>query len=206
MDVTKAIKKRRSIRKYSPKAVPLHKIMEILDAARLAPSGCNVQPTRFILIRSARMKEKLKKKKVFPQDWVYTAPLIIVYCGNPKDYGNFEGAKYQQEDGTLPTDITKVYPYFSDPEERTLKDLSISSAFTMLRAVELGLGTCYIGLVDRVKIKTILKIPKNFIIPFALTIGFPAEKPHQRDRKSLKKLILKIKNNGRSLNYSSSSK
>ena len=192
MDVKKAIKKRRSIRKYSSRIVPPYKITEILDAARLAPSGCNVQPTSFILIKSAKTKDRLKKNKVFPQDWVYTAPLIIVFYGNPKDYGNFEGAKYQQEDGSLPEDITEVYPYFSNPEERTLKDISISSSYTMLRAVELGLGTCYIGLVDRVKIKKVLQISKNAIVPFAMTVGYLAENPPSRGRKPLKKFIKKI--------------
>lgn len=57
-------------------------------------------------------------------------------------------------------------------------------------ATELGLGTCYIGLVNRDKIKEILDIPKNFIVPFVITVGYPAEKPKPTPRNKLKKIIL----------------
>ena len=51
MDVLEAIKERRSIRKYEPKAVPEEKLTQILEAGRWAPSAGNSQPWRFIVVR-----------------------------------------------------------------------------------------------------------------------------------------------------------
>ena len=77
MDVKEAIKKGRSIRAYKDKPVPDDLINELIDAARLAPSGNNAQPWMFKIIKSKQEKDKLKKNKIFVQDFVYTAPVLI---------------------------------------------------------------------------------------------------------------------------------
>jgi len=117
-------------------------------------------------------------------------PLIIVYCGNPVDYASFEGVKYQQKEGTLPKNMSEVQPFTQKPEKKIFKDLSIASAFTVLRATELGLGTCYVGLINREKIGEKLSIPPHYEIPFVITVGYPAENPKQRKKKELNELIL----------------
>jgi len=191
MDVKEAIEKRRSIREYQAKEVPKNLIDEVLDAGRLAPSGCNVQPTRYFIIKDKKLKEKLRQKRAFEQDFVYQAPVIIVLCGNPKDYEKFEGVKYQQKEGTLPKNLTKIKQSLEGLEkERIQRDISIASVFLILRATELGLGTSYAGLIDRDVLKKELNIPKEWIIPFIILLGYPAESPKQRPRKDLHELIL----------------
>jgi nitroreductase len=185
MDVIDAVRARRSIRLYSRKLVSAKLVNEILEAGRLAPSGCNVQPTRYFIIRSAKTKQRIMAKRVFLQDWVYTAPIILVFCGDPSSYKSLDGMKYQIDDRTLPSKLTEMLPYLSDTPNRLIRDISISSAFSVLRAQELGLGTCYIGLVRKKLLKSMLKIPKAYIIPFAMAIGYPAENPQQRPRKEL---------------------
>lgn len=191
MDVIEAITTRRSIRKYLPGRVPENVINEILDAGRLAPSGHNSQPTRYVLIESDEMKYKLRAEKVFCQDFVYDAPLILVMCGRPSDYDNWEGARYQQEEGSLPEDLAEAMEMCRGRgEEGVLKNIGISSAFAVLRAMELGLGSCYVGLLNREKLKKILGIAEKYIVPFAITFGYPAESPSRRERKPLHELIL----------------
>ena len=64
MDVSEAIKKRRSIRKFKPDPIPEEKIRLLLESARLAPSGTNTQPWRFVVIKDNDTKKKLQALKL----------------------------------------------------------------------------------------------------------------------------------------------
>ena len=78
MELLKVMTDRRSIRRFKPDVVPEEMIRELLDAARLAPSGGNCQPWRFVVIKSQSCKERLAK--VVPQPFATQAPLIIATC------------------------------------------------------------------------------------------------------------------------------
>ncbi|MBT7402163.1 nitroreductase, partial [Candidatus Woesearchaeota archaeon] len=67
-------------------------------------------------------------------------------------------------------------------------DLSIASSFLALRATELGLGSVFVAWIRRDKIKEVLNIPKEYIIPFVLPIGYPAEDPSPKPRKKLNEI------------------
>lgn len=172
MDVKEAIEQRRSIRKYKNKEVPDDVIRAIIDAARLAPSGNNAQPSIYYIIKDEETKAKLKENNVFAQDFVYTTPIIIVCCGDSTKYIKH----VEQRD--LPNEM------------RTIRDISIASSFLVLRATELGLGTCYIGWLKAEKLKEILEIPKHNIIPYVITMGYPGENPEPRPRKGIDETIL----------------
>lgn len=182
MNVVDAIKARHSIRKFLPKKIPEKIIKEILEAGRLAPSACNGQPTRFVLIKSKDLKAACLKEKVFSQKWVCKAPLVIVYCADKKD-------SLQARSGLL--ERLQKTAYFKPGKDWTEIDVSISSAFTALRATELGLGSCYVGLIDEAKARKTLEIPGDWEVLFALVLGYPDEKPGRHDRKQLKEFILK---------------
>lgn len=172
--VKNIIAKRRSIRKYRNREIPNNLIWEVIDAARMAPSGCNAQPTRFYIIKDEKTKDNLRKNKVFKQDFVLSAPVIILYCGDPSAY-----PKEKLESG------------FDDSyKTRAIRDVSIASQNLVLRATDLGLGTCYVGWVNKPKIRKILGIDKRFVSPFAITLGYPAEKPKARPRKKIKEIML----------------
>lgn len=51
MNISEAIRKRRSVRKYLNKPVPMDIVMKLLEAGRLAPSGNNTQPWSFIVVQ-----------------------------------------------------------------------------------------------------------------------------------------------------------
>jgi nitroreductase len=172
MDVKEAISKRRSIRKYQRKEVPPESVREVIDAARLAPSGSNAQPCRYCLVKDNETKERLKANRIFEQDFVYEAPVIIVCCSDPQSYR--QGIKEWDELN----------------ESRALRDVSIASSFLVLRATELGLATCYVGWIKKDKIKDVLDLPRNYIVPFVITIGYANEKPKPMPRKSIDEVLL----------------
>ena len=171
MDVKEAISKRRSIRKYQRKEVPLDLIKEMIDAARLAPSGSNAQPCRYYLVKDNETKEKLRENRIFEQDFVYQAPALIVCCSDVRAYS--QGIKGWSEEN----------------ETRALRDLSIASAFLVLRATELGLATCYVGWMKKDKIKDVLDIPRHYLVPFVIAVGYAGEQPKPLPRKSIDEVL-----------------
>ncbi len=76
MDVCEAIGKRRSIRKFKPDPIPEEKIRLLLESARLAPSGTNTQPWRFIVVKDDNTKKKLQEA-AHNQRHVRRAPVVI---------------------------------------------------------------------------------------------------------------------------------
>lgn len=171
MHVKDAIKKRHSIRRFKDKIIPNKIIRQILEAARLAPSGNNVQPWRFRIIDKRKTIEKLKKVRAFKQDFVYTAPVIIVCCSDPDAYVPIKGRDRHNK-------------------QRAIRDISLACAFLILRATELGLGGCFVGWIDENKLKEVLNIPKHYIIPYVIPLGYADEFPKLRTRKKLKELII----------------
>jgi len=164
MDVKKAIEKRKSIRRFKEKEVPDRIIKEIIDAARRAPSAQNLQPWHFLVVKNKESLLKFKKDGVFGQKEMYQAPVVIVCC-TEKEYS------------------------IKEHEGESLINLSLASAFLVLRATELGLGTCFVGWVDKEKIKRILGIPKDFTVPYVIVLGYPNEKPEPRGRKKLNEIM-----------------
>jgi nitroreductase len=169
MDVKDAIAKRKSIRKFKEKEVPNKIIKEVIDAARRAPSGHNLQPWHFVVVKKKENLLKFKEQKVFVQDWVYDAPVIIVCCSEKEAYSPNSIKEHEQG---MP-----------------LINLSLASAFLSLRTTELDLGTCFIAWADKEKIKKILGIPKDIIIPYVIAMGYPDEEPETRERKGLEEIM-----------------
>jgi nitroreductase len=89
-----AIEKRRSIRKFKPDSIPDEYIRELLNSARLAPSGCNAQPWRFKIVKDAATKAKLAEAAYY-QSFISKAPVVIVCCADVQGYfdGTVSGAQ-----------------------------------------------------------------------------------------------------------------
>lgn len=179
MDVEIAIKNRRSVRKYQNREVEDAVIEKLIESARLAPSAYNAQPSRFVIIKTEQEKVILEKNNIFKQKFVYLAPLIIVCLGDPDVFP-----------------VERMENTYSNPgeiagETGAVRDVSIASQNLVLQATELGLGTCYVGLVAREKLKEILQIPGKYVLPFVITAGYPDETPNPSPRKPVEKIILK---------------
>ncbi|MEO0226018.1 MAG: nitroreductase family protein, partial [candidate division WOR-3 bacterium] len=86
--VFETIKRRRSVRRYQSRPIEEEKILTLLEAARLAPSSSNTQPWHFIVVRNPETIRKIRDcvpagSKPLLNDFIKTAPTIIVACGKP---------------------------------------------------------------------------------------------------------------------------
>ncbi|HOJ12605.1 MAG TPA: nitroreductase family protein [Clostridiales bacterium] len=164
MDVMAAIQGRRSIRNYSTREVEEEKLNRVLEAARLAPSANNRQNWRFIVVRDEELRKKMTEAS-FGQQFVGGAPVVIVACG------------------TDPSGVMRCGQY------RYTIDLSIAVSYMTLEAYEQGLGTCWIGSFDEGMVKKLLNIPDTVRAVAITPLGYPAESPAPRPRKSLSEIV-----------------
>jgi nitroreductase len=174
-DVFEIIKKRRSIRHFKNIPVEDEKILQIIEAARLAPSTTNRQPWRFIVVKDRNLLVKISSKTLGTiNKWAKTAPLIIVCCSVRKNILThyigeaLSGVKYH------------------------IIDVSIAAEHIVLTAEELGLSSCWIGWFNEKKIKEILDISKIWKIVSLLAIGYKDEgyTPKPQRRLPLKDILI----------------
>jgi len=168
------VKSRRSIRKFADRDVPDEIIEKCVEAARYAPSSCHTQSWRFIAVRGA-LKKKIVEEVlggiVVPNRWARTAPVIIVLAMDMDIVTHMLGAGI------------KGISYH-------LLDAGIAGEHFILQAQELGLGTCWIGWFNKKKLKKFLGLRAKWDIPAMIALGYPAEVPMEKERKSLDKLLI----------------
>lgn len=195
-----AIEKRRSIRKFKQDPIPDKDLMEILNAARLAPSGCNAQPWRFKLVKDNETKAKLSQA-AYNQAFIAQAPVVIVCCADVNGYltGRVSGIQDLGKIGAVEGRIVQVLEKRTTnlktvPIEQIGPQISLNVAIAVehmvLRALDFGLGTCWIRLLDRQKISKIFRWPENIYLVALLPIGYVAEDPAPRKRMALNELLL----------------
>ena len=163
MDFIDVIKNRRSIREYSDKPVPDDALNHVLEAARLAPSGKNAQAWKFVVIRDAAKRQKLAEAA--NQPFIGKAPVIIA-------------------------------PVALTPERLMLcgvpsyaVDMGIAMEHIVLAAFNEGLGTCWIGAFSQEKAREALGVPDKYRVVTVMPLGYPAQNPAARPRKSLEEIV-----------------
>ena len=159
------LKGRRSIRRYRPDPVPDEMVEQVLEAGRWAPSASNRQPWAFIVVRDETIRQQIARYAAYYFiRWAHVAeaPLLIVLCGDARN---------------------PVYRRFLH------EDVGLAGGQMMLQAKSLGLGSCWIGALDRKAIASILKLPDHLEIVGLLTVGFPAEDPPPPPRKPLAEIV-----------------
>ncbi len=166
MKVLEAIQKRRSVRKYKQDPIPEEALLRVLEAARLAPSGKNFQPWKFIIVKDKALKEKLARASA-GQFFMAEAPIIIVGCGFPD----------------------KCYARMGRYMKSWSVDVTIALEHLILQAQEEGLGTCWIGSFEEEEVKAILNVPEEVKVLALTPLGYPEEIPAFRGRKSLDEII-----------------
>lgn len=168
------LKKRRSVRSFDSRPVNRDDVIAICEAARSAPSACNSQTWRFVAITDKETIQRICKeamRPVIPNKWLGQAPLIIVGCSKLDIISNRIGTK-----------VTGIEYYQID--------LGIAMEHMVLKATDLGLGTCWIGWFNENRIKEVLNIPKEIKVSAMLAVGYPAdEPPKKRSRKALGKIL-----------------
>jgi nitroreductase len=148
MDVMEAIRTRRSVRSYEERPVEDDKLLAVLEAARLAPSAKNFQEWRFVVVRDAATRQKLMAAAK-GQSFVGQAPVVIACCA--------ETDEHVMSCGQL------AYPI----------DVAIAIDHLTLKAVEEGLGTCWVGAFYEDQAKAALGIPQEIRVVQLLALGYP---------------------------------
>ncbi len=198
MELLEAIKSRRSIRKFKPDALPDEYIKELIQAGRLAPSGINVQPTRYIVIKSEDARTKLKECTPLP--FVAAAPVVIACCIDMQSINSTKARVKELREakaftGTPLDDENMDYNKEEQDKINIKSYLSLNAAIAIdhitLRAVDLGLGSCWVMMFDKEKVRNLLNLEERYEIVALLPIGYPDQSPSQRPRLDLEKLIIK---------------
>ena len=153
------MKSRRSIRSYKSEPVPDFMIDQILEAARWCQSGSNLQPWRFIVIKNRDLIENLSNTTSYGR-FIVEAPIVITIVTN-----KIIAPKWYIHDGSMASHQMCLY-------------ISV-----------LGLGTCWIGTMDREKAGEMLKLDENEHLITILPIGFPTKMPNPTPRKKMEDLI-----------------
>ena len=164
MALLEAIKNRYSVRSYLEKPVEKQKIDIILESARLAPSAKNFQDWRFIVVQDRLLKMRLMEA-ANNQAFVGQAPVVIVCCSVEPDYVMRCGQP-----------VCSI-------------DAAIALEHIALRAVEEGLGTCWVGSFYEDKVKAIFDIPGKVRVVQLMTLGYPANKHPGHNRMPIDSIV-----------------
>ena len=188
LTVMEAIEKRRSIRKFKPEPVPDEMISQMLEAARLAPSGTNRQPWRFQIVKEGALKKRLFEEATFGSDHIAEASVIIV-CGA-------ELLTFVKGHELAPPD-SEYYGADSEDWEEIRKFIPDAHMYTaiavehmVLAATALGLGTCWVQRIKFGQTAKILGWPRHIVVLTLLLVGYPDEEPPPRPRVAIGDIVL----------------
>jgi nitroreductase len=166
MDFQELIRVRRSVRGYKPDPVEEDVLFRVLGAGRVAPTAANLQPFHLIVVTDADTRARMQA--IYPRDWFYAAPVIVVGCVEP-------AKAWKRGDGWNAAEI----------------DLAIVMDHIILAATEEGLGTCWVCNFDEAKTKEILGIPPEMRVLAMTPLGYPNASPRPYARKRLEDLVHK---------------
>ena len=162
MNVYDAIMERRTIRKFEQKTVSEDNLVKLVDCARVAAYGANVQPLKFMIVNNSEILQK-----IYPMTkWAgYLAD------GAPKE--DERPAAYIAILGDSSIKSNKMYEVEAGAAVTTM----------MLEAVEMGLGTCWLGAIQRDEIKKLLELDENLNVVYLLAVGYPKQESKIVDMK-----------------------
>lgn len=200
LTIKEAIERRRSIRRFKPDPVPEECLRALLEAARLAPSGCNAQPWRFKIVTSPETRAELARA-AYDQAFVAQAPVVIVCCADIKGYlqGTVSGIQDLGAIKAVEDRVVKILVKRArEMETLTLEEVMPKIAFNVglavehmvLRALDFGLGTCWVRLVDGRKVKELFGWEEHLQVVALLPLGYPDEAPGPRKRLDLEDLLI----------------
>ena len=152
--------------------VELEKVERLVEAARLAPSACNAQPWRFVVVTDPEVVEQIGQAAAsfgmnkFAKD----APLHILIVEESANFTSFIGGKVKE----------KHFP---------LIDIGIAAAHLTLAAESEGLGSCILGWFDEKRIKQLVGIPASKRLILDILIGYPLKEKRKKSRKAKEKVV-----------------
>jgi nitroreductase len=169
MNFTDLIQSRESVRDYDPdRPLPKETLEKILDAGRMAPSACNYQPWKFIVISSPAMLEKVRR--CYQREWFQDAPHILVILGLKNQAWN------------------RSYDGYNSIET----DVAIAMTHIILAAENEGVGACWVAAYNPALLREAINPGENQVIFGITPLGYSRpgfRKTSQKKRKSLQEIV-----------------
>ena len=171
MDFLELIKLRQSDRKYDDtRKVDRAQIVKCLEAARLAPSACNSQPWKFVVVDDEELLTKMADAAASfgMNKFAAQAPVILAVVLEKMN-------------------ITASLGSVIKDKEYNLLDVGIAVEHFCLQAAELGIGTCILGWFNEKKVAELLGV-KHRRIPLLITMGYSQARHREKSRKTLREM------------------
>ncbi len=168
IEILDLIKSRQSDRKYSSKPIEQEKLDRIIEAGRMAPSACNAQPWKFIIVTEPDLVKKVAEAASAPllgmNTFVVQAPVQIVIVREKPNLTSKIGASIKDKDYSL-------------------IDIGIASENICLQAKAEGIGSCMLGWFDEPVVKRLLGVPKTKRVELIITLGYSLSDQREKRRK-----------------------
>ena len=164
---------RQSDRAFTTQAVSREDLLTCVQAAQLAPSACNSQPWKFVIIDDAELVKQvgamISNNPLGINKFAETAPVLVAVVEEPAVLM----AKAQNQ---IPNDRWAKF------------DLGSATEHFCLQAAELGLGTCIMGAFDTEAINAVLDLPEDRNVFIMLAVGYPSGNTRTKVRKEVDKI------------------
>ncbi|MBD7912801.1 MULTISPECIES: nitroreductase family protein [Clostridium] len=156
MDTIKTILSRRTVRKFKQDKIERKTLESLINGARLAPSGGNLQPLKYIIVDK---EEEVKK--------IYENVAWAKYLGE----------NFKQNEDERPTAFIAVLVDTDIKKNGYEIDLGAAVENILLGAYSEGIGTCWMGAINKKEISKILRIPDRFLLNTVIALGYKGEFP-----------------------------
>jgi len=156
MKVYDVILSRRSIRRFQQKEIPLDLLKKFVNAARIAPSAANLQPLEFFVVTDKELRTKVFKTL----GWAaYIKPT------------------WSPDKNERPMAYIIIIVKNHEKNPWYVRDSSFAAENIMLTAESEGIGSCILCKIDREKLHSILKLPKEYHVDSVIALGYKSENP-----------------------------
>ncbi len=164
MEYSTLVRERYSCRAYRRDKIPSNCLDAVLEAARLAPTACNRQPFRLLVLDTDQHQTALRR--IYPEAWFVQAPLVLgIVAMLDEAWSRRDKVNYAMVDATIAFD------------------------HLILAATDQGLGTCWVAAFDPKATREVLNLPSR-VEPVAFTpLGWPADNPGTKKRQSIRQLV-----------------
>ena len=171
MDFSELVQKRQSDRKYAPKPVAREHILKCLEAARMAPSACNSQPWKFVVVDDRVKLIQISDAAIGlgMNKFTVQVPVLVAVVQENMNLEAKAGAVVKNKDYSM-------------------MDLGMAVENFCLQAAELGLGTCIMGWFDEKKVKEVLGVPRGRRVQLLIALGHPDAPTRSKVRKPLEEM------------------
>ena len=171
MEFSELVQKRQSDRKYAPKPVAREHILKCLEAARMAPSACNSQPWKFVVVDDRVKLIQISDAAIGlgMNKFTVQVPVLVAVVQENMNLEAKAGAVVKNKDYSM-------------------MDLGMAVENFCLQAAEMGLGTCIMGWFDEKKVKEILGVPRGRRVQLLIALGHPDAPTRSKVRKPLEEM------------------